>query len=60
MEYQKIINILDNKTNKTPKYRTKTQVKINDKTKTGSYDVPDQTKFKTAKIKSSLCDYIDA
>ena len=45
MEYQKIINVLDNKTNQTPKYRTKTWVKINDKTKTGSFDVPDQIKF---------------
>ena len=35
-------------------------MKINNKTKTGSFDVPDQIKFKTAKIKSSLCDYIDA
>ena len=60
MEYQKIINVLDNKTNQTPKYRTKTWVKINDKTKTGSFDVPDQIKFKTAKINSVLCDYIDA
>ena len=55
-----MINVLDNKTTQTPKYRTKTWVKINDKTKTGSFDVPDQIKFKTAKIKSSLCDYIDA
>ena len=30
MEYQKIIILLDNKTNQPPKFRTKTWVEIND------------------------------
>ena len=37
MEYQKIINLLDNTTNQPSKFRTRNWVEINDKSK-GKYD----------------------
>ena len=37
MEYQKIINLLDNKTNQPPKFRTKHWVEINDESR-GTYN----------------------
>ena len=59
MEYQIITNFLDsNKSNKPFKFRTKTLVKINDELR-GTYNVNSQIKFKTAMLKSSLCDYSD-
>ena len=42
MEYQKIINLLDNTSNQPSKFRTK---------------IHSQIKFKTIMLKSSLCDY---
>ena len=59
MEYQKIANLLDDASNKTSKFKTKTWVEINDEPR-GTYDVGRQTKFKTTMLKSSLCDYSDA
>ena len=59
MEYQKIINLLDNKTNQPPKFRTKNWVEINDESR-GTYNANSQIKFKTTMIGSSLCDYSDA
>ena len=60
MEYQKIANLLDDKTsNKPSKLRTKRLVEINDELR-GTYNVNSQIKFKTAMLKSSLCDYSDA
>ena len=59
MEYQKIINLLDNKTNQPPKFRTKNWVEINDELR-GTYNANSQIKFKTTMIGSSLCDYSDA
>ena len=59
MEYQKIINLLDNKTNQPPKFRTKYWVEINDQSR-GTYNANSQIKFKTTMIGSSLCDYSDA
>ena len=59
MEYQKIINLLDNTSNQPSKFRTKNWVEINDESR-GTYNVNSQTKFKTTKLKSSLCDYGDA
>ena len=60
MEYQKIANLLDDKTsNKPSKLRTKSLVEINDELR-GTYNVNSQIKFKTAMLKSSLCDYSDA
>ena len=60
MEHQKVANLLDdNKSNQTSKFRTKNWVEINDESK-GTYNVNSQIKFKTAMLKSSLCDYSDA
>ena len=60
MEYQKVANLLDDKTsNKPSKLRTKSLVEINDELR-GTYNVNSQIKFKTAMLKSSLCDYSDA
>ena len=59
MEYQKIANLLDdNKSNQPSKFRTKIWVEINDESR-GIYNVNSQIKFKTAMLKSSLCDYSD-
>ena len=44
MEYQKIINLLDNKSNQDPKFRTKNWVEIKDESK-GTYNTGAQTKF---------------
>ena len=59
MEYQKIINLLDDTSNQQSKFRTKNWVEINDES-TGTYNTNSQTNFKTTMIKSSLCDYSDA
>ena len=59
MLYQKIINLLDNTSNQPSKSRTKNWFEINDKSR-GAYNTNSQIKFKTAILKSSLCDYSDA
>ena len=58
MEYQKIINLLDNASNQQSKFRTKNWVEINDES--SGHNVNSQIKFKTTMLKSSLCDYSDA
>ena len=58
MQYQKIINLLDNASNQPSKFRTKSWVKINYESQ-GTY-VNDQIKFKTTMLRSSLCDCSDA
>ena len=59
MEYQKIINLLDNTSNQPSKSRTKNWVKINGESRR-TYNTDSQVKFKTKMLKSSLCDYSDA
>ena len=59
MEYQKVINLLDNTLNQPSKFRTKNWVYLNDESR-GTYKKNSQRKFKTKKLKSSLCDYSDA
>ena len=59
MEYQKIINVLDNTPNQPTKFRTKNQVEINNDVH-GTYNTNSQIKFKSSMYKSSLCDYSDA
>ena len=58
MEYQKIINLLDNASNQPSKFRTKNWIEINDQSRrvyiTGSH-----IRSKTTMLKSSLCDYGD-
>ena len=59
MEYQKIINFLDNKSNQPSELKTKASVEINNKSQ-GKYDKGNQITFKTLMLRSSLCDYGDA
>ena len=49
--------MLDNESNQPSKFRTKNCVEINDESK-GAY-ISD-IKFKTAMLRSNLCDYADA
>ena len=59
MEYQKIVNLIDDTSNKPSKFRTINLVEINDESRE-AYNVNSQIKFKTTMLKSSLCDYNDA
>ena len=59
MEYQKIANLLNDESNKPSKFRTKNWVEINDESK-GEYSSDKLIRFKTAMLRSSLCDYSDA
>ena len=58
MEYQKIINLLDNTTNHPSKFRIRVCVEINDEWKE-RYD-NSNIRFKSTKIRSGSCDYSDA
>ena len=58
MEYQKMINLVDDTTNQPSKFRTRNWVEINDKSK-GMYD-NSNTRFKASIIRSHLRDYSDA
>ena len=49
MEYQKIINFLDNTPNQSFKFRTKNLVEINDDSR-GRYSTNSQIKFKTSML----------
>ena len=46
MEYQKIINLLENTPNKLSKFRTKNWIEINDKSR-GVYNTNSDIRFKT-------------
>ena len=59
MEYQKMANLLNDASNKPSKFRTKNWVEINDDIR-GEYSPNKQIRFKTAMLRSSLCDYSDA
>ena len=59
MEYQKTTNLTDDTLNQPSKFRTRNWVEINNESR-GAYNVNSQIKFKTAMLKSSLCDYSDA
>ena len=58
MEYQKIINLLDDKPTQPSKFRTKNWVEINDDARR-TYNANKQIKFKTIILKPSLCDDSD-
>ena len=59
MEYQKIANLLDSASNKRSTFRTKNWVEISDDLRRG-YSPNKQIRFKTAMLRSSLCDCSDA
>ena len=58
MVSQKIMNLLDNASNQTSKFRTKTWVEINDDSG-GTYNGKKKIKLKTTMLKSGLCDQSD-
>ena len=59
MQYQKIVDLLDNTSNQSSKFRTEICVKKNDDS-CGTYNTNSQIRFKTSMLKSSPCDYTDA
>ena len=59
MEYQKMINLLDNTSNQPSKFRTKNWFEINDQSR-GMYSTGSDIRFKTTMLKSISCDYGDA
>ena len=59
IEYQRIIKLLKNAPNQPSKFRTKNWIEINDDAR-GVYSPNKQIKFKTAMLRSSLCDFSDA
>ena len=59
MEYQKIINLLDNTPNQPTKIRTKIMFQINDDSGR-MYNTNSETEFKTSMLRLDLCDYSDA
>ena len=59
MEYQKIINLLDNTRNQPTKFRTKSWVEINDESRR-TYNTNSQIRFNNSMLRSSLCNYSDA
>ena len=59
MEYQKKINLIDNKSNQPFKFRTKNWVEINNEER-GTYNTNSQMKLRTSILRSNLRDYSDA
>ena len=59
MEYQKIINFLDNTSNQVSKFRIKNWIEINDQSRAVN-NTNRNIIFKTTMLKSILCDYKDA
>ena len=59
MEYQKIINLLDNITNQPSRFKTKNWFGLNDRSR-GTYDKDNQIRFKTSMLRSPLCDCSDS
>ena len=58
MEYQKIINLVDNTPNQSFKLKAKNWVEINDES-IGTHSEDNQIRFKTSMLRSILCDYSD-
>ena len=58
MEYQKIANLLYTDSNQPSKFRTRNWIEINYESR-GTYTSND-IRFKTAMLRSSLCEYADA
>ena len=58
MEYQKIANLLNNKSDQPSKFRTRNWIEINAESR-GNY-ANSNIKFKTTMLRSNLCDYADS
>ena len=59
MQYQKIVNLLNDESNKPSKFGTRNWVETNDDI-TGAYSANKEIRFKTAILRSSLCNSNDA
>ena len=59
MEYQKIMDLLDNTPKRLSKFRTKNWIEINNQSR-GVYNINSDIRFKTTMLKSTLCNYSDA
>ena len=59
MEYQKIINLLNNTPDQRSKFRTKKWIEINDQSR-GVYNTNSDIRSNPTILKSNLCDYADA
>ena len=59
MEYQKIINLIDNTRNQLSKFRTDNGIEINNQLR-GVFNTNSNIRFKTTMLKFSLCDYSGA
>ena len=59
MEFQKIINLLENTIDQPTTFRTKNWIEINCESR-GTHNINSQIKFKTSMLRSSLWDYSDA
>ena len=57
MEYERIINLLDNTSSQLSKFKTRNWVEINDESR-GIY-TSNNIKFKTTMLRSNLRDYAD-
>ena len=57
MEYQKIINLLENTPNQPTKFITKNQIEINDNLR-GTCNTNSQIKFKTSMLRSRFHDFV--
>ena len=58
MEYQKIVNLLNNELDQPSKFRTRNWIEINDKSRGNCAN--GDIKFKTTILRSNLCDYADS
>ena len=59
MEYQKLINLLDNEPSQPSKFKRKNLVEINDDSR-GTFNTNSKIKYRAEKLEPSLCDYSDA
>ena len=59
MQYQKIINLLENTSNQVSKFRTNNWIEINDQSR-GVQNNNSDIRFKTTMLKPSLSDWSDA
>ena len=59
MEIQRVINLLNNTSNQSSKFKTTNRVEINDESG-GTYNVNGEIRFKNTMLKSSLFSYSGA
>ena len=62
MEYQKITNLLDTKSDNVPRFITKKWIEVHDQSGSAEdrYKPSKQIRFKTSMLRSDLCDFSDA